>query len=70
MDRIIDHHGNELTTDGARGEIIVRGPGVMLGYLGNPEATRDMIRNGWLHTGDVGYSLGGKWYIVDRIKVG
>jgi len=40
--------------DAAIGEIIVRGPNVMWGYLDNPGATRDVLREGWLHTGDIG----------------
>jgi long-chain acyl-CoA synthetase len=38
--------------DGALGELIVRSPGLMLGYLGDPEATAEALRDGWLHTGD------------------
>src|SRR5207245_1312466 len=38
---------------GERGELCVQGPQVMLGYWGKPEATAEMIRNGWLHTGDI-----------------
>jgi long-chain acyl-CoA synthetase len=54
---------------GDAGEICVRSPGLMLGYWDSPEATARTIRDGWLHTGDIGrLDEDGYLYIVDRIK--
>lgn len=54
---------------GEPGEILIRGPGRMLGYWNNPEATAEAIRDGWLHTGDLGMlDEQGLLTFVDRMK--
>ncbi len=66
--RIADDEDRELAV-GDAGEILVRGPGVMHGYWNRPEQTAETLRNGWLHTGDVGYvDEAGYLFVCDRKK--
>jgi acyl-CoA synthetase (AMP-forming)/AMP-acid ligase II len=68
--KIVDAQTGESLGPGERGEIAIRGPQVMKGYLNDPEATSAMIDEaGWLHTGDIGYAdEQGRFFIVDRVK--
>lgn len=65
----LDDPGKDLPA-GESGEILIRGPQVMKGYLGRPDATTAMIdTDGWLHTGDVGHVDQDGWlFVVDRVK--
>ncbi len=66
--RVLDEQGNDLPR-GEVGEICARSPGVMQGYWNAPEITQEALRDGWLHTGDLGYQdADGYLYIVDRKK--
>src|SRR5580658_1785545 len=68
--RIVDPASRADVGIGEEGEIWVRGPQVMKGYLNNPQATADMIdADGWLRTGDLGHiDADGHLYVVDRLK--
>jgi long-chain acyl-CoA synthetase len=66
--RILLPDGNEAKT-GQTGEIVVRGSNVMKGYFKNPSATSEVLINGWLHTGDLGYfDEDGFLFVVGRNK--
>ncbi|NEW95030.1 long-chain-fatty-acid--CoA ligase [Rhodopseudomonas sp. BR0M22] len=66
--RIVDADDRELKP-GEVGEVVVRGPMVMAGYWKQPELTAQVLRGGWMHTGDSGrFDADGYLYISDRIK--
>lgn len=66
--KICNEEGKELPVR-EKGEIVVKGENVMLGYWKNEEATKETIRNGWLYTGDMGYvDDDGFLYVLGRFK--
>lgn len=66
--RVVDDRGRSVPL-GAVGELIVRGDNLMLGYWNEPQQTAEVMKEGWMHTGDVGYmDECGYVFIVDRLK--
>ncbi len=66
--KVVDPDGNEVPV-GETGELILRGPALMLGYFNDPEKTEEALRDGWLHTGDMArQEADGQFFFVDRIK--
>ena len=66
--KVVNDNGHDLP-QGEVGELIVRGPNIMKGYLGNEQATRVTVKNSWLYTGDLArLDKDGYIYIVDRKK--
>src|SRR5262249_29939767 len=66
--RVVDEQDREVP-DGTLGEIVIRGPNVMLGYLGKPEDTAWALRGGWLHSGDIGHrDADGYFHVADRVQ--
>ncbi len=66
--KICDEAGKEVPLR-TKGEIVVRGENVMAGYWKNPQGTAEALRDGWLHTGDMGYMYDSEYlYVVGRFK--
>ncbi len=59
---------DNILAEGQEGELCFSGPSVTPGYWENPEATAKTFRNGWLHTGDLGYIHEGEVYVTGRLK--
>lgn len=65
---VMDPDGR-ITERGERGELCMRGPAIINGYWNQEKATAQTFRDGWLHTGDIGFIDEEGWfYVVDRIK--
>lgn len=66
--KVFDDNDQEVPA-GQSGELVIRGPAVMKGYWRNEQATVETLRNGWLHTGDIGYrDDSGHFFFTDRKK--
>jgi acyl-CoA synthetase (AMP-forming)/AMP-acid ligase II len=70
LGKIVDVETGKALPRNQEGEVLVKGPQLMEGYLDNEKATQETINSdGWLHTGDIGYvDDDGCFYIVDRLK--
>ncbi|MGB0630698.1 MAG: class I adenylate-forming enzyme family protein, partial [Alphaproteobacteria bacterium] len=66
--KIVDPDGNALGPE-ERGEIVVRGPNIMTEYWNDPDASAEVLKDGWFHTGDIGHiDDKGLFYVDDRVK--
>ena len=68
IEAVIEDEEGKSLPERRSGEVVVRGDVVFEGYHLAPELTAETLKNGWLHTGDVGYIAGGELYICDRKK--
>ncbi len=67
--KVVDPASGKRLPPGREGELCIRGPQVMRGYWNNPQATSQVLKQGWLHTGDIGrQDQEGYFYITDRLK--
>jgi fatty-acyl-CoA synthase len=66
--RIVDPVSLEELSERQVGELLIRGTSVTPGYYKRPDATAELLRDGWLHTGDLGYLLDGELVLCGRIK--
>lgn len=66
--RVVDPETHTDLADGEVGELCFHGPNIVRGYWNQPEATAESFTGGWFHTGDLGYLLDGRVYVVDRLK--
>eukprot|EP00095_Tigriopus_kingsejongensis_P000194 maker-scaffold41_size498431-snap-gene-1.20 protein:Tk00194 transcript:maker-scaffold41_size498431-snap-gene-1.20-mRNA-1 annotation:"probable 4-coumarate-- ligase 1-like" len=67
--KVVDLNTGEALGPNQRGELCIKGPQIMKGYLDNPEATAENIQDDWLHSGDIAiYDDQGRFFIVDRLK--
>jgi long-chain acyl-CoA synthetase len=69
VDVLVVDQTDQLLPAGQAGEVVIRGPNVMRGYLRRPQESAQVLRGGWLHTGDVGrFDDDGYLTLVDRVK--
>ncbi len=65
---LVDEQGDSMTDEGIAGEIVLKGPSVALGYVGDKDRLIEPFEQGRMHTGDMGVLFEGELYIIERIK--
>jgi long-subunit acyl-CoA synthetase (AMP-forming) len=67
--KVLNENDNDVSNLSILGELIVKSPAPMLGYIDNPSATKEiMAEDGWIRTGDIGYIKGGETFVIDHKK--